>query len=71
MMELQGKVLDCPMRWGTRHIRRYVETDAHALLNTVTKHVRRVVYLSLEGLCHHLEQQTDTITTWIADKRTA
>ncbi len=64
MMEPREEVLDSP----TGHC---VETAVHTFLDAVTKHARRVVYLSLEGVCHHLEQQPDTITARIAAKRTA
>ncbi len=35
---------------------------ALAFLDAFTKHARRVVYLSLEGVCHYLEQQAGKIT---------
>ncbi len=44
---------------------------APAFLNAVTKHARRLVYLSSEGAGDDLEQQTDTITARIAAKLAA
>lgn len=44
---------------------------APALLDAVTKHARRIVYLSSGGVGDALEQQTDTATAWIAAKRAA
>lgn len=44
----------------------FMAEAAPALLNAVTKHMRRLVYLSSEGAGDDLEQQTDTITARIA-----
>ena len=44
---------------------------APAFLDAVTKHARRIVYLSSEGVGDDLEQQTDTITARIAEKLAA
>ena len=39
---------------------------ALAFSDAATKHARCVVYFSLEGVCHHLEQQTGTRTARMA-----
>jgi uncharacterized protein YbjT (DUF2867 family) len=44
---------------------------APPFLEAVTKHARRIVYLSSEGVGDYLEQQTDTITSRIAAKLAA
>lgn len=44
---------------------------APAFLDAVTKHARRLVYLSSEGVGDDLEQQTDMITARIAAKLAA
>jgi uncharacterized protein YbjT (DUF2867 family) len=44
---------------------------APAFLDAVAKHARRIVYLSSESVGDDLEQQTDTITAWIAEKLAA
>ena len=44
---------------------------ASPFLDAVTKHARRVVYLSSEGIGDYLEQQTDTITSRVVAKLAA
>jgi uncharacterized protein YbjT (DUF2867 family) len=44
---------------------------APAFLDAVTKHARRILFLSSEGVGDDLEQQTDTITARTADKLAA
>jgi uncharacterized protein YbjT (DUF2867 family) len=44
---------------------------APAFLEVITKQARRAVYLSSESVRHDPEQQTDAITTRIADKQAA
>jgi uncharacterized protein YbjT (DUF2867 family) len=44
----------------------FMAEAALAFLDAVTKHARRVVYLSPEDVGDDLEQQTDTITARIA-----
>jgi nucleoside-diphosphate-sugar epimerase len=45
--------------------------NAPAFLDVVTKHARRIVYLSSESVGHAPEQQTDATTARIADKLAA
>ncbi len=49
----------------------FMAEAALAFLDAVTKHARRVVYLSPEDVGDDLEQQPDTITGRIADKLAA
>jgi uncharacterized protein YbjT (DUF2867 family) len=44
---------------------------APAFLDAVTKHARRILFLSSEGVGDDLEQQTDTMTARIAEKLAA
>ncbi len=44
---------------------------ALAFLDVITKHARRIVYLSSESVGHDPEQQTDAITARIAGKQEA
>src|SRR5919107_4034984 len=44
---------------------------APAFLDAVTKHARRIVFFSTEGVGDDLEQQTDTTTARIAEKLAA
>jgi uncharacterized protein YbjT (DUF2867 family) len=44
---------------------------APAVLNAFSKHARRIVYLSSEGVGDDLERQTDTITVRISAKLAA
>ena len=44
---------------------------APAFLDAVTKHARRILFFSSEGVGDDLEQQTDTITARIAEKLAA
>ena len=44
---------------------------APAFLDVVTKHARRILFLSSEGVGDDLEQQTDTITARIVEKLAA
>ena len=44
---------------------------APAFLDAVTKHARRILFFSSEGVGDDLEQQTDTITARIGEKLAA
>ena len=60
------ETLDACMVWPF-----FTAEVAPAFLDAVAKHARRIVYLSSESVGDDLEQQTDTITAWIAEKLAA